>query len=138
MLNQLIERDPFRAMDDLLGGLFASDARASASSRVVVRDQSDLYELVARVPGLSREAIEISAGEHYIELRFEQRPEILEGYKLRHRERGPYSVRRRWSLPHAIDADEVTARLVDGVLTVELQKRAKRGARAIEIQPAAA
>ena len=102
----------------------------------------DLYEtaaefvLIAELPGLTRDQIEVHAEEDRILIRGERRGgagrEIpCEQY---HRvERGHGRFARAFALPEAIDVERVSADLKDGVLTVTMPKAADRGVRTIKV-----
>jgi HSP20 family protein len=102
----------------------------------------DLYEtatefvLLAELPGLRRDQIEVHAEEDRILIRGERiggagRDIPCEQY---HRvERGHGRFARAFALPEAIDVDRVSADLKDGVLTVTMPKAADRGVRTITV-----
>jgi len=98
----------------------------------------DLYEtpaefvLIAELPGLSRDAIEIHAEENRIVIRGERGSQVpCEQYHRVERGHGRFS--RAFALPEAIDVDAVSAELKDGLLTVTIPKAAGGDARRINV-----
>lgn len=98
---------------------------------VAIRDRDDALVIEAELPGLDVDGIDIAATADELTLKG-TRPEVAvptgDGAAgettvtwLR-RERGTGAFERRLSLPVAIDASRVEARLVDGVLTITCPK----------------
>ncbi|MEQ1573580.1 MAG: Hsp20/alpha crystallin family protein [Vicinamibacterales bacterium] len=99
----------------------------------------DLYEtaadyvIIAELPGLRREDLQIHVQENRVRLTGARRglPRICEQH---HRvERGHGSFDRTFQLPHPIDPDRIVADLLDGVLTVTCPKAVEAGARRVRI-----
>jgi HSP20 family molecular chaperone IbpA len=87
-------------------------------------ESSDAYLLQGDLPGVDKEDLLISV---------EKRELILEG-----RAKGDHPVcyRRRFRVSDGIDADEISAELEDGVLSVRLPKTVASQKRRIEIKTA--
>ncbi len=89
-----------------------------------IRDEGDHYLVEMDLPGLSKEDVEVMVGEGVLDItakREERKEESDEGY-LR-RERGFVSFHRRLDLPDDAAEDNLEAKLEDGVLKIQVQKR---------------
>ena len=98
-----------------------------------VLETADRYVVTAELPGLRREDIDI----HVVEGRLTitgTRPEQRQPYEQYHRvERGHGSFSRSFQLPVPVDAEQVSADLRDGVLTVICPKAADQTTRRIRV-----
>ena len=100
---------------------------------LVERDE----EFVATVdlPGFERDDISINVTDHTLRIEAEHSEEMEEesGDVLR-QERRHATTKRSIRLPEEVQAEDVTARLSNGVLTVTLPKREVEAARSIDIE----
>ena len=100
---------------------------------LVERDE----EFVATVdlPGFERDGISINVTDHTLRIEAEHSEEMEEesGDFLR-QERRHATTKRSIRLPEEVQAEDVHARLSNGVLTVTLPKREVEAARSIEIE----
>lgn len=100
-------------------------------------ENEDAYIIVANVPGISKEDIEIEVNHEYLELRAnldktdetsEETGESKEEKKdetniqFLHRERYSSSFRRRFKFSKPVNSKDATTSLKDGVLTITLPK----------------
>lgn len=86
---------------------------------VNIREQDDAFVLTARVPGLQADDLNIQVLEDT--LRIEGKlPQDENEYLLQELPSG--SFRRELRLPSPLDADQVEAKISDGVLTLRLPK----------------
>ena len=126
MLIHRFPADPFRTMDMLFDAMRPTGHRTvlprSSATKVTLDEHEDHFELRAELPGLVPEALELSAGEGWLELQAKREVELPEGYKALRRERTGYTFSRRIELPKRVDAEKIEATLRDGVLTVTLPK----------------
>jgi len=126
--------DPFRdllALHEQIGQLVGTDAPGWTPA-VDLYETSGEFVLIAELPGLARDEIEIHAEESRIVIRGERGSQVpCEQYHRVERGHGPFS--RAFTLPEAIEVDGVTADLKDGVLTVTIPKLASRGARRVDV-----
>lgn len=92
---------------------------------VDVREERDRFVLLADMPGMSKEDVNIEVGDDVIEISAEkeQNSEVEEEGYIR-RERGSMMFHRRLMFPENVDRDGITAKLTDGVLEVTLPKKA--------------
>ena len=96
----------------------SSQPQPSALS-VNVREEDDAYILYALVPGLKAEDLNIQVLENIVSIEGEYKDEETP-FLLNELPRGAF--RRSLQMPSEIDADKVEARIVDGVLTLNLPK----------------
>ena len=126
--------DPLRdllALHEQIGQLVGTDAPGWTPP-------VDLYEtpaefvLIAELPGLSRDQIEIHAEDSRIVIRGERGSQAsCEQYHRVERGHGRFS--RAFALPEPIAVDAVSADLKDGVLTITIPKAAIRGTRRVDV-----
>ena len=126
--------DPLRdllALHEHLGQLVGTDAPGWTPS-------VDLYEtpaefvLIAELPGLTRDQIEIHAEDNRIVIRGQRGGQVpCDHYHRVERGHGHFS--RAFALPEAIDVEAITADLKDGLLTVTIPKAAARGVRRVNV-----
>ena len=89
------------------------------SLNVNVREEEDAYILSALVPGLQAEDLNIQVLENVVSIEGEYQAEEAE-FLLNELPNG--SFRRTLRMPSEIEAEKVEARIVDGVLTLNLPK----------------
>ncbi len=128
-LNRL--RDEFdRMFDDVPGNAFGSRMLQkfydNADPAVEMRDKKDEYELVAEVPGMSSEDIEIRLSDGMLRLsgeKSESHEEKGESFLFSERHYGMFE--RAIKLPAGIDQEKIRAEARDGLLTIHLPKSAE-------------
>jgi HSP20 family protein len=104
---------------------------------VDIEESGDRLFLRAELPGMKPEDIDISFENGVLSLRGERRFENESGQKNYHRvERAYGSFVRSFTLPASVDAEKVVARYHDGILELEMPKRAEARARKIEVKSA--
>lgn len=86
---------------------------------VNVREEEDAYILSALVPGLKAEDLTIEVLEDVVSVEGSYKHEDVE-YLLNELPSG--SFRRTLRLPNTVDAEKVEARIMDGILTLNLPK----------------
>jgi HSP20 family protein len=79
------------------------------------------YVLHAEMPGVSREGIEVTVEDGNLVLAGHRQPQAVNGEPL-HRETRQLSFRRLYELDPSIDTSKISARIEQGVLTVNLPK----------------
>jgi HSP20 family protein len=97
---------------------------------VNIREDENAYVLSARVPGLKAEDLNIQVLENVVSIEGEYRTEEAE-YLLSELPNG--SFRRTLRMPVAIEAENVEAKIVDGVLTLNLPKAESARPRKIQV-----
>src|SRR5262245_7714456 len=122
------------ALHEQLGQLVGTDAPGWTPPVDLYETAGD-FVLTAEVPGLAREHIEIQADEFRIVLRGarDAATESMSCEQYHRVERGHGRFSRAFTLPEAIDVEQVSADLKDGVLTITMPKARDRGVRHIDL-----
>lgn len=128
------EQDPFLALHRDVNRLFDQTFRSftgtSLAERMAgaggwpsieIRDGDDAVRIVAEVPGMREEDMEILLDDNVLTLRGERKSET-EDKERRFTERFYGRFERRIPLDYTIEADKVSADFRDGMLTVTLPK----------------
>jgi HSP20 family protein len=89
---------------------------------VNVVETKEAFVYRAEVPGLGEGDVSVHVEDETLLLRGERKADAPAGYEVHLRERAPIAFARKLPLPGRVDADEVTATMKDGVLTVTLPK----------------
>ena len=121
-MNELFENSLSRQKEISTGGVF--------NPAVDLEDVGDAYRLVAELPGVSPEDVELSVSGETAIIRGERPPKEGRADCIYHRmERSFGHFIRRFNLPEPVDRDKVEAVYALGVLTVTLPKQQVRGRR---------
>ena len=121
-------RDEFdRMFDDTPGNAIGSrwmqKFYENSDPLVELRDKKDEYELVAEVPGMSQEDLEIKLSEGMLRIsgeKSESHEEEGESFMFSERDYG--SFERTIKLPSGIDHEKISAETKNGLLTVHIPK----------------
>jgi HSP20 family protein len=130
--------DPLRdllALHEQIGQLVGTDA-PGWTPPVDLYETSAEFVLMAELPGLTRDQIEIHAEESRLVLRGERTsgPGGHVSCEQYHRvERGHGRFSRAFALPEPVDVEGVTADLKDGLLTITIPKAGGRVTRHIGV-----
>ncbi|MFB6104461.1 MAG: Hsp20/alpha crystallin family protein [Halobacteriaceae archaeon] len=98
-------------------------------------EHDDEFVATVDLPGFERDDVEIRVSDHTLHIEADQgedREEMDDHYL--HRERSHRSVDRSIRLPEEVAAEDVSARLKNGVLTITLPKAEPKPAHRIEIE----
>jgi HSP20 family protein len=124
--------DPFRdllALHEQIGQLVGEDAPGWAPP-VDLYESDSAFILMAELPGLSRDEIDIQVEDRKVSIRGVRgahRPDKGVRYEQFHLvERGHGRFSRTFTLPEAVEVERVTAELKEGVLTITLPKAVER------------
>ena len=136
-LADLIHRDP---------GAFATRRFAHSSSGQPVADwapavdiveEKDRFVLRADVPGVDPANIDVSMDAGVLAVSGDrQAGDIADESHLRRVERASGRFHRRFTLPKTVDADNITAKSLNGILEVSIPKLAAVQARRITVEAA--
>jgi len=85
-------------------------------------DNGDSFQVVAEVPGVAKEDLNVRIQGNYLELSGTRNFEVPEGYKAHRVERDASTFTRSFTLSAEVDADKIEAVLKDGLLTLVLPK----------------
>lgn len=102
---------------------------------VDVEETEEAYSISADVPGMKPEDIDVTFENGVLTLQGERKAEHASDDKHARRVERSYGVFvRRFSLPDAADADNIDARVDQGVLRLTIKKKAESKPRKIEVQ----
>src|SRR4029079_3600493 len=125
----------FDQHSDLMLQEMARPIRTQFSApRVLVRDDESGFELVAEVPGLRAEDIEIQAPRDAWSLKGEGKVVAPENKKVLRRERPDVSIDTTYQFENDIDPDQVVADGADGILTIKAPAAKKVEPKKIAVQ----
>lgn len=104
--------------------------------KVDVSEKNGTYTVRADLPGVKKEDIHVRIDGNIVQIDAEvkQNKESKEGSKLLRSERYYGAVSRAFTLAQDVDDAKTTAKYEDGVLTLELPKKATSAAKQITVQ----
>ncbi len=105
--------------------------RSFALPNVNVIETKDGFVLEAEMPGVAKEGLEVSVEENLLTITGRRQPEPA--VNLLHRESNPVDYRRVFELDPAIDTGKISARIEQGILTLNLPKAEKVKPRRITV-----
>ncbi|MDD2464751.1 MAG: Hsp20/alpha crystallin family protein [Desulfobulbus sp.] len=105
-----------------------------AYPRTNLSDMGENLEIVAEVPGVSKEDLQINIQGNYLQITGSRKTVTPEGFKKHRSERGGGTFSRSFTLPYDVEAAQVEATLKDGLLKLVLPKAASAKPRQITIQ----
>jgi len=111
----------------------AQDNGAVATYPVDIRETDTNYVVEAELPGYTREQIDVNFQDGVLSITAEREAVEVEGEK-RLSERQNSKVARHFRMPDKVDAEAVEAQLENGVLALNLPKRAEIRPRKIEVK----
>lgn len=104
---------------------------------VDILERDGMYSVQADLPGLKKDDINVRIEGNQVQIEVSDKQEKSDtgnGFKLLRNERNHASISRTFSLAEDIDDTQVKASYVDGVLQLELPKKASSAAHKIAIQ----
>ena len=101
--------------------------------RTNLYDKGDQFELIAEVPGLANEDLDVKIQGNYLEINGMREVKTPEGYRVHRGERGSATFTRSLTLPSEVDSAKVSATLKDGILVLTLPKSETAKPRQISI-----
>jgi HSP20 family protein len=138
-MNELARWDPFRmvtgdggrdplqdSLFDLVPAFFRPIARTGfAGMRMDIAEQNGAYHLAIEVPGVKKDAIQVSVYDNTVSISIDMREEKPSGDETQWllRERSAGKISRSVALPEAVDEENSEAKYVDGVLYLTLKKK---------------
>jgi HSP20 family protein len=133
-------------MDQVLNSFFGTMPSAGATEalwypRVDLREHDQEFVLVADLPGMEQDDINITVENNILTLQgkrtFEHEDQNGQHGEAHYRERAYGTFCRRFTLGAAVDADQITAIYKAGVLEVHIPKTAAAQPKRIAVQSAA-
>lgn len=128
-LERMLNRDYGQGNDDSLG------ATSDWMPAVDVHESKDAFVLRADLPGVDPKDIDVTMENGVLTLRGRRASEVRKeenGYRRIERVTGEFF--RRFALPDTADANSISAQTHNGVLTVQIHKRAEVKPRRIEVK----
>jgi HSP20 family protein len=119
--------------DDVLDAV-APSAVPAGWPAITLRENDNAFVLEAEVPGLKGEEISIVVEKGTLVLSGARKTDAPAGYRVLVRERVPARFSRTLALPARVDAENVAAKLANGVLTITLPKVAEARPRQIAVK----
>lgn len=123
-----------RELHRFWGGASAGTETGVWAPAVDLAEDKDAYTVQAEVPGLTKEAIEVSLHEGVLTIAGERKFEAQEAAENHRVERFHGRFQRTIELPAAVEAGQVKASYKDGVLTVTLPKAEAAKPKQIEVK----
>ena len=105
-----------------------------AYPRTNLNDAGDNLEIVAEVPGVTKEDLQVQIQGNYLQINGSRNTDAPEGFKTHRSERSAGNFSRSFTLPYDVDATKVKATLKDGLLKLVLPKAESAKPRQIAIQ----
>lgn len=99
-----------------------------------LEDVGAALKLTAVLPGLSEKDVKLTANQDGLTVEAERTTEVPEGYTVHRRERPSLRFARSWALPCAVDVEKITAKMTNGILTVEMPKVPEAQPRQISVR----
>lgn len=122
-MRDLLQLSPFQ---DFPRRWLSGEAGLAFAPRFDIREDEECFVIQADMPGLKEADIDISLTGNRLCIRGQREEEQREesrSYAMRERSFGSFS--RDFTLPQTIDAEHIEARMQDGVLEVQVPKRAE-------------
>ena len=124
----------FRMMDALMEGMTTESTPRDSMLALDVREDDTSYTIMAAVPGVKQEDINVQLHDGVLSIEAEIKSEATrENERTLVQERRYGRFARSLRLPNDVDGDNIQARYQDGVLTLTLPKVAQAQPRKIAI-----
>ena len=129
-VNRLLEQEGYTGNGELDASRVATSQWTPA---VDIREESDRYVIVADVPGVDPQDIEVTMEDGVLTVKGERPADAGDAGTVRRTERAHGTFHRRFSLPETADAEGITATGRNGVLEVSIPKQQRVQPRRIEV-----
>ena len=117
-----LRREMDRTFEDMGLGSWLAGRPSHQHPPVNVFNTEDQVVVVAELPGVSADDLEITLRGEVLSIGGERKEEVPEGVTYHRRERGVGRFSRLVQLPDAVDVGGIKAEYLDGLLTVRLPK----------------
>jgi HSP20 family protein len=102
--------------------------------RVNVADMGEQLLLTAEVPGLTNKDIQVSLEHDVLTIAGERKANVPSGYSVHRQEREGFKFVRSFNLPCKVNAENVNAKVSNGILTIALPKTPEAQPKRIEVR----
>jgi HSP20 family protein len=135
--NRLAGRDPYSIARELLNWdpFFTARPATAFSPAFEVKETNDSFVLKADLPGVEEKDLDVAVHNGLLTVSGSRQAEERkdgESYALYERQYGSFS--RSFALPDMADGERIDAKLVNGVLSLTIPKKAEAKPRKIEIK----
>lgn len=124
---------PWKVFDLVLNDLERTQAPRS-NLQLDVIETADSVLVIANLPGVKTDNVTLTLKENILTLEATSESTLPEGAKALHTERTTNAFKRSIRIPVRLSADEVQAKLEQGVLTVTLKKAVDATPKRITVQ----
>lgn len=124
-------------LDSLLGDLFETDTAVVTTCfpPIDVAEYENESVIVAELPGVKKEDLKLTIEKSWLTISGERKPfEVPQDAKVLLNEMQVREFNRTIRFPHAVDVDNITAELRNGMLRVVLPKSPEARIRTVEIK----
>lgn len=129
LFDEMMGRGLRRSLDE------GSSLRGSWAPAIDIREGKDSLEIVADLPGLKPEDVEVTVENGVLSIRGERRlEETTEGESWHRVERTYGAFERTFSLPNSVDVEQIQARFKNGEMRLVLPKREESKPRSVSIE----
>lgn len=132
-LMEQLRRRMDRVFEDMDQG-YGYEPAASQFPRTNFYDNGTAFVLALDVPGLKEKDLNLTLANDVLTVRGARKLEAPEGYSVHRQERAPYEFSRSYALPSKVNPEKVSAELVNGVLTISLEKAPEVKPRQINVR----
>jgi HSP20 family protein len=128
--------DPFELLDRIFEDDFVPGFKGRVPA-VDVREKDGRYLIEAELPGVSEKDLKVELKDGLLTLSTSKVEETKdESITWLRRERSSFSFTRSFSLPEDADGEKIEAHFKDGLLIIELPKKAEAAPRIVQVKVA--
>lgn len=131
--------NPYRTVnqslaDQVLNNFLHNDYHEDYLKNSTFRPATNIFEtdnnfsVEILLPGFKKEDVQMSYHENVLTVKVElpeNKEEEKQEYRYERREFGVYNFERKFRIPKTVDSDNISARFEDGILKLELPKKAE-------------
>lgn len=125
-----------RLFEDRAGGFPFVERGTSAFPPLDIREDKENVYVLAELPGVALEALDVSITGDTLQIKGERKPPEVKEERFHRRERAFGHFTRLVALPDRVDAEKITASLKDGILRITLPKLESAKPRTIKVAQA--
>ena len=123
-----------RVFEDFDHGYDHEPTAAARFPRTNFYDNGNAFALTLDVPGLKDGDLKLTLTNDVLTVSGFRKADAPDGYSVHRQERTPYEFSRSYALPSKVDPEKVAATLVNGVLTITLEKAPEVKPRQISVR----